>query len=749
MNSSSYKITFSNFESITSTSHVNTETELNIPDENILSSKYQAHNSPDTSMLFFIIIAMFIGASTRHLLKKIPIPFTALLLIFGIVLGVLTRIGAFETWGTVDVSFISNSFESAAHFDPHLLLYIFLPILVFEAAFAMDLHTFKKSAVNAVILAVPGIVIALVLSATMVYLLDYFNFGLPGWANWSLALMFGSVISATDPVAVVALLKDLGASKKLSTLIEGESLLNDGTAIVIFMVFFGFISGDINETNGFAQFMIVSFGGIGIGTFIGWLMTRWISNVFNDSMVEITIVVAATYLTFYLAEHFMHVSGVLALVSLGIMLGGYGKSSISPKVEHFMHQFWELAGFIANCLIFLIVGLVIASRTEFTANDFLMLGIVYVGIHVIRAITITVLYPFMKNTGYGLPVKDAVVVWYGALRGAIGLALALIVVGIDSQAMADSMNLTVKEAVIVKNQFLFLTAGIVTLTLIINATTIKALVSYLGLLDISPAKAEMNYKANMLLHDTSEKKIKKLNNDRYLKNANWEEVRKYIPTIPQHKENQQIASEIIPLADKRIKLLEKEKSVYWNRFTQGMLSPESVLVLIENVAEMMDQNGNLSLADRQDLEESWQSPRWLIKLSKKGILKSWAHDMLTKQMIRSYDSSVSFIDAQDACLALLKSFAINEGVSANELHLLEEEVNQNKLQGQVFVRNLRKNHPIIYGKIATLQATRSILYYEEKTIERLKSKGLIDDGEAQKMNQNLAERTKKMRNKCV
>jgi len=747
MNNLNSIITFENFGLIKHSEHVGIESNPSAHEIVPHQEKHQGHSGPDTSMLFFIIIAMFIGAGTRHLLKKLPIPFTALLLIFGIALGALTRIGAFETWGTVDVSFISDSFKSAAHFDPHLLLYIFLPILVFEAAFAMDLHTFKKSAVNAVILAVPGIVIALVLSAGMVYLLDYLNLGLPGWANWSLALMFGSVISATDPVAVVALLKDLGASKKLGTLIEGESLLNDGTAIVIFMVFFGFISGDINETNGFLQFMIVSFGGIGIGALIGWLMTKWISNVFNDSMVEITIVVAATYLTFYLAEHFMHVSGVLALVSLGIMLGGYGKSSISPKVEHFMHQFWELAGFIANCLIFLIVGLVIASRTEFTANDFLMLGIVYIGIHIIRAITIAVLYPFMKNTGYGLPVKDAIVVWYGALRGAIGLALALIVVGIDSQAMSESMGITVIEAEVIKNQFLFLTAGIVTLTLLINATTIKALVNYLGLLDISPSKAEMNYKANMLLHETSEKKIKKLNSDRYLKSADWEEVRKYIAT-PAPLTDQSLASEIIPLADKRIKLLDKEKSVYWNRFTQGMLSAESVLGLIENVDQLLDKNGEISLSDRKDLEESWQSPNWLIKLSKKGLLKTWAHNRLTKQMIRSYDSSVSYINAQDACLALLKSFAINEGVSEVELNKLEEEVNQNKLQGQVFIRNLRKNHPVIYGKVATLQATRSILRYEEKTIERLKSKGLIDDGEAQKMIQNLAERTKKMRNKC-
>ena len=245
------------------------------------------HHGPDTSLLFFVIIAVLIGALTRHFLKAIPVPFTALLLIIGIILGVITRMGGFEHWGSIDVSIIAEAMHAAANIDPHMLLYVFLPILIFEAAFAMDLHTFKKSAANSVILAVPGIVIALVLTAIMVYGIDYLGLGLPGWANWSLALMFGSVISATDPVAVVALLKDLGASKKLGTLIEGESLLNDGTAIVIFMVFLAAITGNVSDTNGFVQFAIVSFGGIAVGVIIGWIMLKWIKKVFNDAMVEL------------------------------------------------------------------------------------------------------------------------------------------------------------------------------------------------------------------------------------------------------------------------------------------------------------------------------------------------------------------------------------------------------------------------------------------------------------------------------
>lgn len=704
------------------------------------------HGHPDTSMLFFIIIAIFIGAATRHFLKKIPIPFTALLLVIGILLGVAARFGYFETWGGMDVSYIRESLYGAAHLDPHLLLYVFLPILIFEAAFAMDLHTFKRSAGNSVILAVPGILLALGLSAAMVFGLDYFDLGLDGWGNWSLALMFGAVISATDPVAVVALLKDLGASKKLGTLIEGESLLNDGTAIVIFMVFFAALSGNASDTNGIIQFLIVSLGGISIGLIIGWLMLKWISKVNNDAMVEISLVVGAAYLTFYVAEQFFHVSGVLALVALGIMIGGIGRARISPKVEHFMHEFWELAGFIANCLIFLIVGLVVAARTEFTANDFLMLILVYIGIHVTRAIVIFVCYPFMKNTGYGLPVNDAIVVWFGALRGAIGLALALIVVGIDSATLADSMGVTIAKATTIKDQFLFLVAGVVTLTLLINATTIKALLKYLGLLDVAPIKKLMLQNANNYLYETSEKQINRMQGNRYLKKADWDSLKNFLPskpidiTIVDDKE-------FDALCEGRRRVLEKEKSSYWHQFKDGTLDPKSTPGLIDAIDKLLDLGGKVSLSERDDLEDSWEAPNWMVKLSKNFLFKRFGTKLLLRRLESSYDSAVSFINAQDECLSLLNSMARSEELPADDLKILEQEVNENKIEGQSFIRNLRKNFPEIFESVSTTQAIRQLLRYEEQTIERLQKKGRIDAGEAGKMLNNLSERKKKMQEK--
>ena len=199
-----------------------------------------SHGS-DMTPLFFVILALNIGAATRHFLRKSPLPYTVTLLLIGLGFGAATRMGWLETWSIgslhMNVDFLGKAVEWAGHIDPHVILYVFLPTLIFEAAFAMDVHTFRKSVGNASILAIPGIIIALLLTGALAIGLGLAGIGLTGW-GWPMALMFGAVVSATDPVAVVSLLKELGASKKLGTLIEGESLLNDGTAIVIFMVFF-------------------------------------------------------------------------------------------------------------------------------------------------------------------------------------------------------------------------------------------------------------------------------------------------------------------------------------------------------------------------------------------------------------------------------------------------------------------------------------------------------------------------------
>lgn len=183
--------------------------------------------------LSFIIISLMVGAILKVLLKKTnsTIPYTVGLFAFGIIVGLLDRTGILS-----DNEILKSAIDSAGNADPDAILYIFLPILIFDAAYELDTHIFRKTLTNATLLSVPGVVIAMFLTAALVMGIFYLLPIETNW-NWSFALMFGALISATDPVAVVALLKELGTSKRFSTLVDAESMLNDGTGIVLFMLF--------------------------------------------------------------------------------------------------------------------------------------------------------------------------------------------------------------------------------------------------------------------------------------------------------------------------------------------------------------------------------------------------------------------------------------------------------------------------------------------------------------------------------
>jgi NhaP-type Na+/H+ or K+/H+ antiporter/CRP-like cAMP-binding protein len=700
---------------------------------------HEEGHSSDMSPLFFLILALVIGAGTRHFLKKGPLPYTVSLLIIGLGLGALSRLGYFGEWNIVglklNATFISDAVGWAGQIDPHLILYIFLPTLIFEASFAMDVHTFKKTSANAFILAVPGIIVAIVLSALTIIGIKVTGIGFHNW-NWTIALLFGTVISATDPVAVVAILKDVGASKKLGTLIEGESMLNDGTAIVIFMVILLTITGGGSDSSPFLEFLRVAVGGTLVGVIVGYIIIAWVKKVFNDALVEITVIVAAAYMTFYVAEHFLHVSGVLGLVALGLLMASVGRTRISPEVEHFLHEFWELFAFIANTLIFLIVGVVISNNIVFTANDFLILILLYISIHIVRAIVIAMFFPIMKKAGYGLSKKDSYVLWWGALRGAVGLALALIVAG---ESRIDPA---------IRNQFLFYTAGIVTLTLLINATTIKALLNLLGLTSVPPAKQKMIHNARTYLRSASENSMEKLKSDRFLGRANWEIVKAYLPEEPEFKEIIIDDGENTNLFEKRRRVLEKEKSSYWNQFKEGLLGPIAVRNLTDAINEIIDSDGKIPLSERKDLEQLWQTPKFLNKFQSIPIINKISQNFFFERLANSYDAALGFVEAQYQTLKLVESMAINTDTDEltidENIATIESEINENRIHGLTFLRNLKNTYPEIYDSIATRQAIRSNLNSELKIVDRLQKKGQIGTDEAYKMVESIEERMKKL-----
>ena len=205
------------------------------------------------------------------------------------------------------------------------------------------------------------------------------------------------------------------------------------------------------------------------------------TSTMSDLLVQISAVILATYVTFFIAEGLLHVSGVIALVAFGLTLTYVGKPRLKPEANRFMENFWELAGYIANTLIFILVGVVIAMRVDISWTGLLACVCIYIGINVIRLFVIFLFYPLMKRCGYGLTIRECILLGWGGLRGALGLTLALVVSicpGIPDE---------------IRKQVLFYTAAIVTLTLLLNATTVRRLLNRLGMSCAQSAKRVIDY----------------------------------------------------------------------------------------------------------------------------------------------------------------------------------------------------------------------------------------------------------------
>ena len=680
----------------------------------VLFAAGDSSSGMDMSPLLFIILSLFIGINTKRFLRNIPIPYTVILLIIGILLGTVDRLEWFES-----IPFIHNAIDWAGHIHYKIILFVFLPTLIFEAAFDLDVHTFKKSFWNAFLMAVPGIIVGMCLSGALTMLIQYFGIGFGGW-SWYVALMFGAVICATDPVAVVSLLKELGGGKKLRTLIESESLLNDGTALVIFMVFFTILTDTAANANPIIDFFIVTFGGVGIGASIGLFTLFLLKKVFNDPLFEITGVIGSAYLTFFIAESF-HLSGVIGLVTLGLLMAGRGKTRISPEVAHFLHEFWVLAAFLANTLIFIIVGVIISNRTNFRVEDFIDLAIIYVGIHLIRGLIVVVLFPVMKRIGYGVTKADALVLWWGGLRGVIGLAMALIIAESDMPSY-------------IKDPFLFITAGIMLLTSLINATTIKAMVKGLGLTKISVARAAVISHAIENLRESAEARLELMKNDRFMGGAEWEKVSNYLPKLWKPDQNDLLdKQENGSLIELRTVMLNREKNVYWNQFSTGLLGRSAYNQLVKIVDELLDEEGKKTLSNSVYVDELWSTSQLFsqIELWTK-VQKSPNKDTFNKLII-SYDAAKGFVKAQDQLLKLVEEFSSDKTNSSDEktyLERIKDEVNEKKIQGLTFLRNLKSAFPEVYKAIETRQASRDILNHQRNKMLEMKKNGRIDKEDA-------------------
>lgn len=675
--------------------------------------------------LLLTIGGLIIGAILKSLLKHSRLPYTVGLFAIGIILGVMNRTGVFQS-----LPELHDAVSSVANINPDLILYLFLPILIFDAAYELNLHIFKKTLANATLLSAPGLIICMLLTGALMMGVATFLPGFESW-TWAFALMFGALISATDPVAVVALLHELKTSKRFSTLVDAESLLNDGTGIVCFMLFFGAYAA---EEATHASPVITFIREVGLSTLLGFLLARiviwFITRINSEEMVQNSVIILAAYLTFILSQYYLGVSGVIALVAFGLTVTYVGKPRLKPQVNTFMEHFWELLTYIANTLIFILVGVVIAEKVDFSWGALGVLILIYIALNFIRFAMIMLLYPVMKRLGYGLTRRESVILTWGGLRGALAMILALMV----------SYTPAIPEDI--RSQVLFFTAGIVTLTLCINATTMRALLNRLGLTHVPSARTMLAYRIEKSIRENSEKYLEGLKKRDALEGANWHKVESYMTAQPQEPAKNPQNKAMLP--EIRLRVLDKEKAICREIYEEGVISKPVFLRLMNSLDELYDHDGNYPLNVRTSIFKFCQRTDLLNTLRNIPYLQNWMTFYFRERITVVYDLGRGFIILQKGSLKLLEDLRASEWVTGEQnsvLDTLREEINDNINRMSAFINNLADNFPKAYGHALTIKSIRMLLSNERHTVKQLISNGMLSEKDAERLLDDIDERT--------
>ncbi|MCA9678398.1 MAG: cation:proton antiporter, partial [Myxococcales bacterium] len=348
-------------------------------------------------------VALFGVATVVALAARwLKVPYTVALVVAGLVLG---STGAIES----------------VHLTKNLLYAVFLPGLIFEASFHLDFDKFWHNKWTILALAVPGVAASTALAAVLVTPVIHGG-GATGF-HFEHGLVFAALISATDPIAVVGLFKTMGAPKRLGVLIEGESLLNDGTAVVFFTLALALVGGgELSAGSAAVDFVRVVGVGLLIGAALGYLASKVIQQI-DDPMLEITLTTIAAYGSFMAAEHF-HFSGVIATVAAGMLCGNYGaRTGMSPSTKIAVESFWEYVAFALNSIVFLLVGIEVHVDALVAAWQPIVLA--WLVITLARAVVILVVSTVLRGSREKLPWSWTAVMTWGGLRGALSMVLVL------------------------------------------------------------------------------------------------------------------------------------------------------------------------------------------------------------------------------------------------------------------------------------------------------------------------------------
>jgi monovalent cation:H+ antiporter, CPA1 family len=677
------------------------------------------------SLMTLLGIAAIIYLAARRL----RLQFSITLVFVGLGLGeLIRRVAMFEPLGQLELS-------------PGIVTFVLLPVLMFEAALSLDSRLLLKQILPVLVLAVPSVLVSFMVIGYGIH----WAIGIPLGA----ALLFGALISATDSTAAVGVFRELGAPTRLGMLMDGENLFNDATSILVFRITAGLlgvggaalVAGDGVVVLASSSFITDFLGGLALGGLFGLLFGELIGEIQDEELIQVLLTTIAAYLSFLFAE-LIEVSGVMAAVGTGLTLSGWGRTKFTPAAMQFLQKYWGFMSFVASSLAFLLVGIAIDLSRLSGA-----LGPIAIAIAIsilARGVSIFGLFPVVNRLP-GVETTDlryqSVMVW-GGLRGAVPLVLAM--------SLPDSF--------VYRELFLNLSIGVVLFSLVVQASTLKPLMRFLGLQEPTPTEAYIRDEGLLTAKHHARQRIGELRRAGFFSDGVMADL-----DARYAQEEVQIRSKIEDLRSRgmlgtreELKLIKRqklllEKRIYGDLFNRGQLSEKALKGLQHSIELQLDY-----------LRAGHVLPGWTIhapvRLQLSGLMfrafdalhpgLKFVQRLRLNHIADRYEEHWGRMLASEEVLKELQRMDRN-GPHAELIPELVELYTRWNQNARHRLEAIMEQFPEYAFKVQQLMATRLCLQAEEEIVSELEHLQVLPDREARAMREELRAKLRRLRQKPI
>ena len=736
-------------------------------------------NSDGQLVFIFIFTALTYGVIIRYVLTRLhryiatETAYTSCLLLLSCVIGLaqLQVRGADQSLNqpSASASDLTMSQTLMANVNPHLVEFVFLPIIVLEAAFVIDLVEFKRLLPIICLLAVPGVVTTALLTSILVF----YGLHTYGW-DWLTCLLFGAILVATDTNIVVSGMRQLGVGQRLSTIIESESLLVDAVAYILFAIFSDLLSSvgstslidaqtstsSVNIGYEFGNFFQQIICGPLFGLGIAICTVAILHRIFRDIELELVISVMVAYIIYFVSTEYIYISGNLAVVTYGLYFSAHLRQTITSDVLHSLHDMINVLAYISRTMIFVLSGILISHdlfvSTLITGTDVAYAIVLYVFIMFTRGLASALLAPLIRLMGYKFNWKDVILMSWSGIRGSQCLILGLLA------------SLDTRLIPLVNARIGFQVSAIVLLTNLINGLLVKTIVKLLNFNNDSAASHVVLSQTLNRISKATKDQLDEMPNSNEFHNLDWSKVINQLDVgtlldlgsmVPGRKSIQgdSVEASKPELAavyqDIVVRFLEMYRLTVSELYDIGELTGSAANALYLSID---------SARDRNDLTALWESmesfaiiPAYLKLLYESKTLRFFRLKLLN-QVIERYvlthfltqmeifrAASIAY-NKFDVLLKHMPVQLINQDITDHhDINIAEELSSQCQVYNQRAAKRLNDltlSYPALSSAIQTRHATMNALMKQRTIVTELSQQGLLTSVESQRLSNEIYRR---------